>query len=316
MEVTTGWAGWSPSWRTLKENYWSIQNITLIAGYDQNHFCLKIMSFWRNRGPSKDMYLGGTVFLFTLLHLSFPSGRICYWMAQRVLTGCLELRPMRDALQRCSFGGLFQTLPVLTTVIVLRPIKIISRRTVAAVERNSFSLCMRHAGSSTSTPIIRRFIVCCVLWAPARRLMQSIFVSDIDWSAVFNKNKKWVSEEVTHLREPVFFPFSSAVYRGQKEQTKNNDYILNRAWRQDYWYWELCESAWMMSFVNKGDKLLSRFVWMRAVRIVEQCGICNKGLFKICLHRTGFKTRMCVASRMFRWCFDRQRANTLKSESS
>ena len=35
------------------------------------------------------------------------------------------------------------------------------------------------------------------------------------------------------FREIVFFTFSSCVYRGQKEQTKNNDYIHNRAWRQD-----------------------------------------------------------------------------------
>ena len=38
-----------------------------------------------------------------------------------------------------------------------------------------------------------------------------------------------VSDKWTHLREPVFFPFSSDVYRGQKEQTKNKDYIHNRA---------------------------------------------------------------------------------------
>ena len=31
------------------------------------------------------------------------------------------------------------------------------------------------------------------------------------------------------FRELVFFPFSSDVYRGQKEQTKNNDYIHNGA---------------------------------------------------------------------------------------
>ena len=35
-----------------------------------------------------------------------------------------------------------------------------------------------------------------------------------------------------------------------------------------------------------------------------------------CLHKTGFKTWIYIASRMLRWCFDRQRASTLKSESS
>ena len=34
------------------------------------------------------------------------------------------------------------------------------------------------------------------------------------------------------------------------------------------------------------------------------------------LHKTGFKTWMYIAARMLRWCFDRQRASTLKSESS
>ena len=43
-----------------------------------------------------------------------------------------------------------------------------------------------------------------------------------------------VSDEWTYFPELVFFPFSSDVYRGQKEQTKNNDYIHNGAWRQDY----------------------------------------------------------------------------------
>ena len=38
-----------------------------------------------------------------------------------------------------------------------------------------------------------------------------------------------VSDEWTYFRELVFFPFSSDVYRGQKEQTKNNDYIHNGA---------------------------------------------------------------------------------------
>ena len=38
-----------------------------------------------------------------------------------------------------------------------------------------------------------------------------------------------VSDEGTYLREPVFFPFSSDVHRGQKEQTKNNDCIHNGA---------------------------------------------------------------------------------------
>ena len=33
-----------------------------------------------------------------------------------------------------------------------------------------------------------------------------------------------VSDEWTHLGEPVFFPFSSDVDRGQREQTKNNAY--------------------------------------------------------------------------------------------
>ena len=32
-----------------------------------------------------------------------------------------------------------------------------------------------------------------------------------------------------------------------------------------------------------------------------------------CLHKTGFKIWMYVASRKFKWCFDRQRASTLKS---
>ena len=42
------------------------------------------------------------------------------------------------------------------------------------------------------------------------------------------------TQQVTYLRffifrELVFFPFSSDVYRGQKEQTKKNDYIHNGA---------------------------------------------------------------------------------------
>ena len=35
-----------------------------------------------------------------------------------------------------------------------------------------------------------------------------------------------------------------------------------------------------------------------------------------CLHKTGFKTWIYIASRMLRWCFDRQRASILKSESA
>ena len=49
------------------------------------------------------------------------------------------------------------------------------------------------------------------------------------------------------------------------------------------------------AYVNMGDRLLSMFVWMRAVCVFEQCEICNK---RLSLHQTGFKTWMYIASRM------------------
>ena len=40
-----------------------------------------------------------------------------------------------------------------------------------------------------------------------------------------NSHTQQVSDEWTYSCELVFFPFSSDMYRGQKEQTKNNDYM-------------------------------------------------------------------------------------------
>ena len=56
------------------------------------------------------------------------------------------------------------------------------------------------------------------------------------------------------------------MYRGQKEQTKNNDYDTTE--REDKIIdSESCVNVreWC-SCVNMGDKLLSMFVWMRAVK--------------------------------------------------
>ena len=69
-----------------------------------------------------------------------------------------------------------------------------------------------------------------------------------------------VSYEVTYLREAVFFRLSSDVYRGQKEQTKNNDYIHNRAGRQYY----------RLNSEEKGKKTGSR----KYVTSYETCCVC------------------------------------------
>ena len=122
-----------------------------------------------------------------------------------------------------------------------------------------------------------------------------------------------VSDEGTYLREPVSFPFLQTCTGDKKNKqratiiytTKREDKVIDSESCVNVREWHAC--------VNMGDRLLSMFVWMRAVCVFEQCDFATNDF---CLHKTGFKTWVYIASRMLRWCFDRQRASTLKSESS
>ena len=113
------------------------------------------------------------------------------------------------------------------------------------------------------------------------------------------------------FRELVFFPFSSDVYRGQKEQTKNNEYTKQSVKTRlstvrVVWMACLCEHGWQTTQYACANVCCVR---LNIVRYATN---------DFCLHKTGFKTWMYIASRMltFRWCFDRQRASTLKSVSA
>ena len=74
----------------------------------------------------------------------------------------------------------------------------------------------------------------------------------------------------------------------------------NGAWRQDYRYWEFCEWVWMMCLCKHG--------WQTTQYFLCECVLCaclNNVRFAtndFCLHKTGFKTWMYIALRMFRKC--------------
>ena len=89
-------------------------------------------------------------------------------------------------------------------------------------------------------------------------------------------------------------------------------------------------------FISFSEKRLSivRVVWMCVSGVLVwtwvtdysvslcECVLCaclnsvRYATNDFCLHKTGFRTWVYIASRMFKWCFDRQRASTLKSVSS
>ena len=117
----------------------------------------------------------------------------------------------------------------------------------------------------------------------------------------------------------ILFPWTSFLplfFRRVEGTKRNQEQRLYTQWSVKT-RWSIVRVVWMC--VN--GVLVWTWVTDYSVSLCE-CVLCaclnsvRLATNDFCFHKTGFKTWMYIASRMFRWCFDRQCTSTLKSESS